>query len=100
MSHLKAGNKAQVVDQDPTDTWNEPNILRRWPVKGTATKLGKVGVGSIVQLMYGPFTDQLKGIWWVVLVLSDTNGVDGIQTGWVGWMAETDPDRPGVVNLV
>lgn len=100
MSHLKAGKNAQVVDQDPTGGWNEPNMLRSWPVKSAATQLGKVGVGSTVQLLHGPFTDQRQAIWWAVRVLSDTAGADGNQTGQVGWMAEYDPDRPKVVNLM
>lgn len=99
MSHLKAGNRAQVVDQDAILGWNEPNILRRWPAKGEATKVGKVGVGSIVTLLYGPFTDERGAIWWAVRVESDTFSSDGRQIGQVGWMAETDPDRPGAVNL-
>lgn len=99
MSHLKAGNHATVVDQDPAGGWNEPNILRRWPAKGAATQIGKVGVGSTVQLLHGPFTDQRTAIWWAVRVESDTFGGDGRQTGQTGWMAEFDPDRPGVVNL-
>ena len=99
MSHLQTGNRATVVDQDKDGGWNEPNTLRRWPVKGAATKIAMVGVGSTVQLLYGPFTDQHGAIWWAVRVESDTFGGDGRQTGQTGWMAETDPDRPGVVNL-
>lgn len=99
MSHLRAGNRATVVDQDKEGGFREPNLLRKWPAK-TATEMGKVGVDSRVQLLYGPFTDERNGIWWAVRVLSDTWGVDGNQTGWEGWMAEYDPDRPNVVNLV
>lgn len=100
MSHLVAGNRALVVDQDKEGGFNEPNILRTWPAKGTVPVIGKIGVGSTVELLYGPFTDKLGAIWWVVRVLSDTFGNDGQQIGQVGWMAEYDPARPGVVNLV
>lgn len=104
MSHLKAGNRATVVDQDAVGGRNEPNILRHWPVKGVATQIGKVGVGSAVQLLHGPFTDQAGGRWWAVQVLTDNPVLndpnDPNLVGYQGWMAEYDPARPNVVNLI
>jgi hypothetical protein len=93
MSNLKAGSCAEVVDQSGGSNGNN---LRAWPVK-SAARTGFVGVGGIVKLLHGSFTDEDGGIWWAVKVLTDPHSPSDV--GREGWMAEFDPKFPSFVNL-
>jgi hypothetical protein len=95
MAPLVAGSKARVVDSTPEDGVTG-NRLRQWPVT-TAIQTGLVGVGGIVTLLHGSFTDEKGGVWWVVRVEKDTANPSDV--GKVGWMAQITPGT-GEVNLM